>query len=92
MGSRHFAHDKERSLDAFCGKLIQNFIGVRRNRSIVEGENHLVVLKRQGLLVLNRAEPLELGRIERDHPACAERVRVPRAFAGYCRAREGQKG
>jgi hypothetical protein len=46
--SGHAADDEKRRLDAFRGKDIKNFVGVGRQRPIIEGEDYLLVSERLG--------------------------------------------
>lgn len=76
--SGHAADDEKRRLDAFRGKDIKNFVGVGRQRPIIEGEDYLLVSEREGLGILHRAEPHVVGGCDDKYPAGAERVGICR--------------
>jgi hypothetical protein len=84
----HLADHEERGLHAFAGEQVEDAIGIGRQRAVVEGQHHLVVLERQRFIVLPAAQPRVLGRIHHQRATHAERVR--RAFGGARRPDAGQ--
>src|SRR5262245_66530295 len=70
MGMRHLADQEIRGLHALRCQRIENDVGIGRQRTVVEGEHHLVVLQLQRLLVLQSAysDKFEIGRA-----SCRER-------------------
>src|ERR1700722_14469097 len=77
--SSHAADDEKRRLDAFRGKDIKNFVGVGRQRPIIEGEDYLLVSEREGLGILHRAEPHVVG-------GCDDKYQAGAELGGICRA------
>ena len=75
----HLADQEIGGLHALRGQYVENGGGVGRDRAIVEGEHHLVVLERQRGPVLDGADQGKLGRIDGDGAAGADRVRIARA-------------
>ena len=53
---------------------------VRRQRAVVEGDDHLMILQRQRVLVLNIADARERRRIDREGAAGAKRIGIARAL------------
>jgi hypothetical protein len=82
MRAGHLAHHEEDCLHAFGGERIENLGRAGRNRPIVEGQNHLVVLKGQGFGILHEPQPAVFGRIERDHAGRSKRLRPSRTGSG----------
>jgi hypothetical protein len=85
--SRHFADEKESSLDALCSKDIEHCCRVRRQRPVVEREHHFLVGKRQALRVLHHADTLDFARVDDKNAARSQRVRMAGAVL-----RQGQGG
>ena len=54
---RHLSHKEIGRLHAFGRKQIENPVGVRPERSVVEGEHHLAIRQRQRLAILLGAQP-----------------------------------
>ena len=52
IGAGHAADHEERGLHAFLRERVEDVRGVRRYRSVVEGDDHLAVIERKGLAVL----------------------------------------
>jgi hypothetical protein len=80
--ARHAADDEVGRLHAVLGQHVQHAVGVGRQRAVVEGQHHLAVFQRQRALVLDRADARIVLRIDREHAAGAERVRIARAIGG----------
>ena len=74
--ARHFADEKEGSLDALCSKDIEHCGRVRRHRPVVEREHHFLVGKRQALRVLHDADTLDFARVDNKNAARSQRVRM----------------
>ena len=56
IGTRHLADQEISRLHALRCQCIENDVGIGRQRAVVEGDHHLVVLQRQRLLVLDGAK------------------------------------
>jgi hypothetical protein len=90
-------HEKRR-LDALGSERAEHAVGVGRQRTVVEGEHHLLVLERQALVILHRADAGVLGRIDGDHAGGAEcvgvagAVRRERGHARYCQREQPSYG
>ena len=74
---RHFAHHEERRLDALRGQNVEDLVGVRRQRAVIEGDDDFLVVERQRIRILHTAELLIGAKIDRQHAARAQRVRFP---------------
>ena len=73
---RHGADQEESRLHAFSGESVQNTRRVRGRWPIVEGENNLMIMKRQGFLVFHVANTAIFLRADKNDPACAKRVQM----------------
>ena len=60
----------------------QHTLGRGRQRSVVEGEHHLVVVERETGVVLHGTDTRQRRRIDRDGPAGPDGVRMARARLG----------
>src|SRR5262249_9893720 len=65
---------EERRLHAFGGERVEDAVGVGRQRAVVEGQHHLVVVERQRLAILHGADARMLVRVDGDGAAHAERA------------------
>jgi hypothetical protein len=90
IGMCHLADQEIGDLYALRCQRIENDIGIRRQRAVVEGDHHLVVLQRQGLLVVDGAKQGKFARIDGQHAAGAEGFWV--AGARRRRGRDGHGG
>ena len=70
----HFPDHEERRLHALRGEDVEHPVGARRQRTVVERQDDLVIPERQGLGILHRADAAVLGRVDRDDPAGPECV------------------
>ena len=91
IAARHAADDEIGGLHAMLGQHIEHAVGVGRQRAVVEGQHDLVVLERQRARVVDRADARMLLRIDRQHAAGAERIRIARAIGG-ARRRRAERG
>ena len=73
---RHLADHEERRLDALRGEDVEDLIGIRRQRAVVEGDDDFLVVQRQRVRILHAAELLVVAEIDRQHAAGAERVGI----------------
>ena len=62
------------------GENVQNLVAVRRQRTVVEGQHHLVVLQRQGFGVLHGADPRMFAGIDHQRARGPERAGIARAI------------
>ncbi len=62
---------------------VEDRIGVRGQRAVVEGQNHLVIVQRQRLVVLHGPDAGMLRRVDHDGAGRAERIRIG-AIGGIC--------
>ena len=89
VGVRHLADDKEGRLDALRGEDIEDRFGVFRQRTVVEGQHHLMVIEWQRLRILHGADARMLGGIDHQRARGAERIGMAGAFGGM-RERRGR--
>ena len=85
VGVRHAADHEEGGLHAFAREHVEDVIGVRRQRAVVEGDDHFVVVERQRLSILEGADEPVLGRVHRNGAAGAESARIAGAVGRDCR-------
>jgi len=90
IGTRHLADQEIGGLHALRCQRIENDVGIGRQRAVVEGDHHLVVLQRQRLLVLDGAKQGEFAGIDGQHAAGAEGVWI--AGARLCGGSDGHMG
>ena len=64
VGTRHAADDEEGRLHAFGCECLEDAIGVRRQRTVVEGEHDFMVVERQRFAILHRADTGVLAGID----------------------------
>ena len=83
IAAHHAPDHEEGRLHAFGRERVEDAIGVRRQRTVVESQHDLAVPERQRFPVLKAAEPSMLARIDDDGAADPERAR--RALGGACR-------
>jgi hypothetical protein len=67
-------------LDALLGQHLQDAIGVGRQRTVVDGQHHFLVLEWQCLRILHLADAWVVAGIDRHHPAGAECAGIARTF------------
>ncbi|MHC2265920.1 hypothetical protein ACVILJ_001303 [Bradyrhizobium diazoefficiens] len=84
------ADDEEGRLDALVGEDLEHLVGIFRQRTVVEGQDDLVILQRQRLAVLHRADARMLVRIDHEGAGGPERVRV--AGTVGCKGRRCSNG
>jgi hypothetical protein len=82
IAAGHPADQEIIGLHAMLGQHVEHAIGVWRHRAVVEGQHDLLVLERQRMGILRRADTRILSRVHRDHPLGAERVRIARTVIG----------
>ena len=82
-----FADDEEGRLDALVVEHLEDLVGIFRQRTVVEGQDHFMVLQRQRLAVLHGADARMLARIDHEGAGGAERVRMAGAFGRKGRRR-----
>ncbi len=82
IAAGHPAHQEIIGLHAMLGQYVEHATGVRRHRTVVEGQHDLFVIERQRLGILRRTDTRILSRVHRDHPLGAERVRIARTVIG----------
>ncbi len=70
----HAADHEERGLHAFGGEQIEDAIGIRRQRTIVEGQHHLVIVERQRFPILPAANARVFVHVDYESAAYPERV------------------
>jgi hypothetical protein len=80
IAERHAPDQEERRLHAFRGQCVEHPAGIRGERTVIEAQDHFVVIERQRLIILQGSEPRVLGGIEHDGPANPERARMARTF------------
>ena len=83
--ARHLADQEVGDLHALRGQRIENDVAIGRQRAVVEGDHHLMVVERQRLLVLHGADAAELARVDGEDAAGAERLRMARALRRHGR-------
>ena len=86
----HAADHEERGLHAFGGEQIEDAIGIGRQRTVVEGQHHLVVVERQRFPILPAANARVFVHV--DHESAADPERVGRAFGSARRPDAEQRG
>src|SRR5262249_32634801 len=93
IGARHAADHEERRLHAFDGEDVEHAAAVGRQRAVVESDDDFAVVERQRFPILEGAEKLVLGRIDRDGAAGSERARIAATIGcfGWPRRDEGQQ-
>ena len=79
MLSRHLADQEIGRLHAILFQRVEHVRAVGRDRTVVEGDHHLVVLERQSVLVLHGADQRQRSRIDGNNAAGADGVGVARA-------------
>ena len=82
IAAGHAADQEIIGLHAMLGQHVEHAIGVWRQRAVVEGQHDLLVLERQRVGVLHRADAGKFARVHRHHPAGAERIRIARTIGG----------
>ncbi len=82
IAAGHAADQEIVGLHAMLGQHVEHAIGVGRQRAVIEGQHDLLVLERQRTGVLHRADAGEFARVDRQHPAGAERIRIAGAVGG----------
>ncbi len=82
IAAGHPADQEIIGIHAMLGQHVEHAIGVWRQRAVVEGQHDLLVLERQRMGILRRADAGKLSRVHRQHPAGAERVRIARTIIG----------
>ena len=91
IAAGHPADQEIIGIHAMLGQHVEHAIGVGRQRAVVEGQHDLFVLERQRTGVLHHADAGEFSRIDRQHPAGAERIRIAGTIGGT-RLRGRQRG
>jgi hypothetical protein len=76
ISAGHLADHEVRHLHALRGKDVEDFVGIGRQRAVIEGEDNFLVIERQRVGLLHVAHSRILGGIERKDTAGAERVRM----------------
>ena len=76
------SHQEESRLRAMGGENVQNLIAVFRQRAVIEGQHHLVVLERQRLAILHGADDGILTRIDHNRARRADGVGMSGAVGG----------
>ena len=84
---RHAADLEEGRLHALRGEDVEHLVRVAWQRSVVEGQHHLVIAQRQRLCILHRADVRVFGRVDHDGARGTDRVGVSRAGLGRCSCR-----
>jgi hypothetical protein len=69
-------------LYTFAGKRVEDMVGARRQRPVVEGEHDLMVFEWQALAILHAAEPGMLVRVHHHGATGPDCVRVSGTFRG----------
>ena len=82
VGPGLLADDEEGCLDALIGEDLQHLVAVARQRTVIEGQHHLVIPERQGLRILHRADARMLARIDHEGSRGAERVGMAGTIGG----------
>src|SRR5579864_6931934 len=75
-GMRHFTDHEKCRLHALRGKRGEDLVGGRRQRSVVESEDHFLVAKRQCLRILQRADARKFAKSRDDYTTGADRIRI----------------
>ena len=82
---RHLADQEIGRLDALLGEDIEHLVRIRRQRPVVESENHFLIRERQALRILHHANLRQFAGFKHQHAAGAERVRLAGTFLRPCR-------
>src|SRR5579872_5766430 len=82
VSTRHLADKKIGRLDALRGQCVEDNAGIGRNRTIVEGDDDLVILERQRARILDAAKTGKFAGCYRQHAAGAQRVGITRTLFG----------
>src|SRR5262249_26262530 len=86
IGARHLPDHEEGRLHTFRCKGLEDAIGVTRQRTIVERQHDLMIVKRQRFGVLHGADAGMLSRVDYECAADPERARW--VLLGICRANQ----
>ena len=78
--ARHTADEKIRGLYALRREDIEYRVGVARQRSVVEGQDDLLVGERQALRILHHPDAGEFAGFKRENAARSQRVGIAGAF------------
>ena len=73
---RHAADEEIRRLDALRGQDIEDLVRIRRQRSVVEGEDNFLIGQRQRFGILHPPDPRQLAGLQHEHAAGSERVGI----------------
>jgi hypothetical protein len=73
-GFRHLADHKECRLDALVGKCRENAVRITRGWSVIKGQDHFVIGKRQRFRVLDRSDATMLQWVDGNNATDAKRV------------------
>ena len=82
IAAGHAADQEIVGLHAVLGQHVEHAVGVGRQRAVVEGQHDLLVLERQRTAVLHCADARKFARVDRHHPAGAERIRIAGTIGG----------
>jgi hypothetical protein len=85
VGLRHPADQEVGDLHAFRRQRVEDSVGIGRQRTVIESNDHLMVVERQRGPVLHAANARQSRRIDRNRPAGAQGIRVARARVGHGR-------
>src|SRR5205809_336292 len=62
------------------GEDVEDLVAVFRQRTVVEGQHHLMVRQRQRLGILHGADDVMFARIDHERARCADRLGMARAI------------
>ena len=99
-GIAHLAHafgvgvglpsdQEEGRLGAMGGEDVEDLVAVFRQRTVVEGEDYLMIFQRQRLGILHGADQRILPRIDHQRARRADRIGMPGAIGGRRGLRRG---
>ena len=88
IGVGLLADQEERRLDAVGGENLQDLVAVFRQRTVVEGQHHLMIPERQRFRILHGADDGMCARIDHERARRADRVGMAGAIGG----RRGRRG
>jgi hypothetical protein len=80
VGGSHLAYHEIRGLDALRREDLQDMLGVRGQGTIVEGQHHLMIGERQGVVITHGADQRHRGRIDHQGSVDPECVGVRTFF------------
>ena len=74
--ARHFADQEIGHLHTLRRKDVEDLVSMRKDRPVIKGEDHFLVIERQRVGILHLADARKLGGIDRQHAARPNCVRM----------------